>query len=456
MPRLPVKDSPPRFDPAPLAGLLPGHAAGDAVWVDVLSAVDRTYAELVDYQERLERQNHELEDLRSYLGSIFASVSDALIVVSRAGEVLGTSASVEALTGQGPGVWQGRPLAALFDPASGPRLDRVLAEAANRRAPVTVEAALLGPGGPAPLELSVSPRLDERDRLIGYVLTGRPLGELRQAYSELERSHAALIAAQAQLVRNEKLASLGRLLAGVAHGLNNPISFVYANAHAMERYAAKFETYFAAVQAGATREELVALRESLKLEREVGNLRTAIDGARDGAERVRAIVEDLRRLSSDGTGEQVVFDLVATAGVAADWVRRGSKTAVAVDFTGLAALEVIGRPGHIQQVVMNLVQNALDAMGDFQDGRIRIEARIAAGRGELVVSDTGPGVAEDVAPTIFDPFFTTKDVGKGTGLGLSISAKIVEEHGGRLRLLPESPLGGACFCFDLALAGDPA
>lgn len=288
------------------------------------------------------------------------------------------------------------------------------------------------------------------------MLTGRPLGELRQAYSELERSHAALIAAQAQLVRNEKLASLGRLLAGVAHELNNPISFVYANAHAMERYAAKFETYFAAVQAGATREELVALRESLKLEREVGNLRTAIDGARDGAERVRAIVEDLRRLSSDGTGEQVVFDLVATAGVAADWVRRGSKTAVAVDFTGLAALEVIGRPGHIQQVVMNLVQNALDAMGDFQDGRIRIEARIAAGRGELVVSDTGPGVAEDVAPTIFDPFFTTKDVGKGTGLGLSISAKIVEEHGGRLRLLPESPLGGACFCFDLALAGDPA
>ena len=146
---------------------------------------------------------------------------------------------------------------------------------------------------------------------------------------------------------------------------------------------------------------------------------------------------------------------MATAGVAADWVRRGSKTAVAVDFTGLPKLDVIGRPGHIQQVVMNLVQNAIDAMGDFQDGRIRIEARIAGDRGELVVSDTGPGVPEDVAATIFDPFFTTKDVGKGTGLGLSISHKIVEEHGGRLRLLPENPLGGACFCFDLALVGEP-
>jgi len=437
-----------------------GGADSDEVWVDVLSAVDRTYAELVDYQERLERQNHELEDLRSFLGSILTSVSDALIVASRAGEVLGTSTSVDTLTGQRPGAWQGRSLAQMFEPEAAARLERAMAEAANFRAPVTVEAALTGPEGPAPLELSVSPRLDERDRIIGYVLTGRPVGELRQAYSELERSHGALIAAQAQLVRNEKLASLGRLLAGVAHELNNPISFVYANAHALERYAGKFETYFAAVQSGATREELVALREQLRLEREVKNLRTAIEGARDGAERVRAIVEDLRRLSSDGSGEQVAFDLVATAMVAADWVRRGSKTVVEIEFTGLSQLEVIGRPGHIQQVMMNLVQNAVDAIGGFTDGRIRIEAREVraadgSARGELVVSDTGPGVPEAVAATIFDPFFTTKDVGKGTGLGLSISHKIVEEHGGRLRLLPESPLGGACFAFDLARAGRP-
>jgi two-component system sensor histidine kinase HupT/HoxJ len=92
--------------------------------------------------------------------------------------------------------------------------------------------------------------LDDRGRVIGHVLTGRPLGELRRAYAELEHSHDELKAAQALLVRNEKLASLGRLLAGVAHELNNPISFVYANTHALDRYASKFETYFERVQAG--------------------------------------------------------------------------------------------------------------------------------------------------------------------------------------------------------------
>ena len=447
------------LDPARLVGALgtlaPG--SGDDVWLDVLCAVDRTYAELVDYQERLERQNHELEDLRSFLGSILASVSDALIVASRGGDVLETSASVDALTGQGAGqgvgAWRGRALAQMFDPEAAPRLERALAEAANSRAPVTLEAALLGVAGPVPLELSVSPRLDDRDRLIGYVLTGRPVGEVRQAYFELARSHEALIAAQAQLVRNEKLASLGRLLAGVAHELNNPISFVYANAHALDRYAGKFETYFAAVQAGASREELKRLRETLRLEREVTNLRTAIVGARDGAERVRDIVEDLRRLSSEGSGEMVDFDLVATAQVAADWVRRGAKSVVALEFTGLPEVLVRGRPGHIQQVVMNLVQNASDALDGLEGGRIRIEARIVGERAELLVSDNGPGVPEAVAATIFDPFFTTKAVGKGTGLGLSISHKIVEEHGGRLRLCPETPLGGACFALDLPLAG---
>ncbi|MBZ4023106.1 PAS domain-containing sensor histidine kinase [Rhodobacter sp. TJ_12] len=446
-----LKDSTPSLDPARLGTLLPPET-GDEVWSEVLSAVDRTWAELVDYQERLERQNHELEDLRSFLGSILASVSDALIVASRAGEVLETSASVDALTGQPPGAWAGRALPQMFEPASVAQIERAMAEATNGRTTVTIEAALIGPDGPAPLELSISPRRDERERIIGYVLTGRPLGELRQAYSQLESSHEALIAAQAQLVRNEKLASLGRLLAGVAHELNNPISFVYANAHALERYAGKFEAYFAAVQNGASREELIALRDEMKLDREVTNLRTAIEGARDGAERVRDIVEDLRRLSAEGSGEMVDFDLVAVAQVAADWVQRGSKTLVDISFAGLPELIVRGRPGHIQQVVMNLVQNASDALEDLGGARIRIEARDTGGRGELCVCDNGPGISDAVAATIFDPFFTTKAVGKGTGLGLSISYKIVEEHGGRLRLEPESPLGGACFCFDLDLA----
>lgn len=424
----------------------------DAVWLDVLSAVDRTYADLVDYQERLESQNTELEALRAFLGSVLASVSDVLIVAGRDGRVEEMSASLPMLAGQGREALVGRGLTDLFEPGDRAALEAAIARMGQERVPVALDAALVTTGGPSPLELSLAPRFDERRRVAGLVLTGRPVGELRRAHAALETSHEELKAAQAQLVRNEKLAALGRLLAGVAHELNNPISFVYANAHALERYAGKFQTYFERVQAGASREELVALREELKLDREVRNLRDAVQGAREGAERVRDIVEDLRRLSSDGTGEVVVFDLVDTARVAASWVLRGSRPGVALRFEGVAELPVTGRPGHVQQVVMNLVQNAVDALEAQADGLVRVCAQAEGGRGVLVVADNGPGVPEAAAAAIFDPFYTTKAVGKGTGLGLSISHKIVEEHGGRLRLVPqEGP--GAAFAFDLPLAG---
>jgi two-component system sensor histidine kinase HupT/HoxJ len=314
-----------------------------------------------------------------------------------------------------------------------------------------LEAALVAASGPSALDLSLSPRFDDRGRVAGMVLTGRNVGELRNAYAQLERSHDDLKAAQALLVRNEKLASLGRLLAGVAHELNNPISFVYANAYALDRYAGKFETYFDRVQAGASREELVRLRDELKLDREVRNLRDAVRGARDGAERVRDIVEDLRRLSSDGSGEMTSFDLVETTRVAATWVLRGSRPDLPVTFEGLTSVIAQGRAGHIQQVVMNLVQNAVDALDARDGGRITITHLVEGGMAVLEVADNGPGVPDEAQGTIFDPFYTTKSVGKGTGLGLSISHKIAEEHAGRLLLKQQATSEGACFRLELPL-----
>lgn len=418
----------------------------DDAWLDVLSAVDRTYADLVEYQERLERQNAELQQMRGFLESIFGSVSDVLIVVSRTGSVEQVSQSLADLTGQGLDRLVGGPVAALFVEDGAAALDEALEMARSTRRPAVLELGLRTAAGMEPIDLSVAPRLDDRGRAAGFVLTGRPLGALRKAYAELQSSHDALKSAQAQLVRNEKLASLGRLLAGVAHELNNPISFVYANTHALERYAAKFEQYFARVQDGASREELVALRASLRLDREVTNLRAAIDGARDGAERVRDIVEDLRRLSSEGSGERVVFDLVETSRVAANWVLRGMKTPVILRFDGAERLMAFGRPGHVQQIVMNLVQNAVDALDGREDGEIVLRHLQEGAMAILELRDNGPGVPKDVAAAIFDPFFTTKPVGKGTGLGLSISHKIAEEHGGRL-VLCDGP--GGCFRLEL-------
>ncbi|MEZ5798345.1 MAG: histidine kinase dimerization/phospho-acceptor domain-containing protein [Paracoccaceae bacterium] len=210
----------------------PPHFTDDA-WVEVLSAVDRTYADLVVYQEQLERQNAELQEMRTFLTAILSSVSDVLIVADRAGRVAQVSRSVGILTGGTESAALDQPLTQMFDPAQHDAIEALLQKVRDSRRSAQAEANLIAATGHEPLDISVAPRLDDRGRVDGFVLTGRPLGALRQAYAELSESHDALKTAQAQLVRNEKLASLGRLLAGVAHELNNPISFVYANAHAL-------------------------------------------------------------------------------------------------------------------------------------------------------------------------------------------------------------------------------
>ncbi len=423
----------------------------DQTWADVIAAMDRNYAELVAYQERLETQNTELQSMRGFLESVLASVSDVLIVASRLGKIEQVSASLTSRMGRNAAALQGEQTARLFTQPSA--LQHALDDCRSNRAPVSIELELDAVPAPMPYELVIAPRLDDRGRVAGFVLTGRSVGELRQAYEALAHSHDELKAMQGQLVRNEKLASLGRLLAGVAHELNNPISFVYANAHALERYAGKFETYFDRVTDGASREELIALREELRLDRELRNLREAVRGARDGAERVRDIVADLRRLSADGSGEIAQFDLVEVSRVAAKWVLRGRAEGVDLVHEGCDSLMVQGRAGHIQQVVMNLVQNALDVLEGQEDGRVVLSCTQENGLAVLQVADNGPGIEPDLAAMIFDPFFTTKPVGKGTGLGLSISHKIAQEHGGTLRPCPQQP-NGACFRLELPLAPD--
>lgn len=433
---------------APGLGAPQGGEFSDTAWNEVLQAVDRTYVELVAYQEQLEAKNAELDALRRFMGSVLNSVSDVLIVLGRDGRIEHSSLSLRDMVGADEQSLLGQPLDALISQDTRPALQAAVRAVIEGRAPRHCEADLITPSGPAPLEISLAPRLDERSKNKGVVLTGRPVGELRRAYSELAASHAALQAAQAQLVRNEKLASLGRLLAGVAHELNNPISFVYANAHALEKYATRFEQYFEAVQSGASRADLVHLREELRLDRELKNLRTAIDGARDGAERVRDIVADLRRLSAEGTGDMAPLDLAEITHVAANWVMRGTKTPVKVRFEGAERLPAVGRAGHIQQIVMNLVQNALDAVADTEAPEVIITLGQEAGRAFVTVRDNGPGIDPEKGAAIFDPFFTTKPVGQGTGLGLSISHKIAEEHGGDLRLCSFEG-SGACFRFEL-------
>lgn len=422
----------------------PHDKFSDAAWGDVIQAVEGTYSELVAYQERLEEQNSELEDLRRFMASVLSSVSDLLLVVDKEHRTVRLGGAIDSVLGTDHNVALGAGLDSFVCQDSQEKLGQIIDQVILTQTSASIEINIETQDGPTPLDMSVGPRLDERGRSRGAVLVGRPVGELRKAYSDLEASHKALTAAQGLLVRNEKLASLGRLVAGVAHELNNPISFVYANTHALEKYTRRFETYFEAVESGAERKDLIGLRQDLKLDRALKNLRGAIDGAKDGAERVRDIVEDLRRLSAEGTGETVAFDLKTTARTAADWVMRGTKTPVALAFEGPDHLPAMGNPSHVQQIVMNLVQNALDAAAEVDDPLVTVAVFSREDRAVLQVIDNGTGISAENAESVFDPFFTTKPVGKGTGLGLSISHKIAEEHGGTLALVT-AKAGRTCF-----------
>ncbi len=416
----------------------------DEAWFDVVEAMEGTYKELVNYQEQLEAKNAELDELHVFLSSVFSSVSDIVLVVDKAHKIERSGGALERVLGRQNKAKPGLQLVELVQEADRERLTQFLDHVILSGSNTTTEIDFKTETASAPIDLSIAPRVDERGRSRGAVLIGRPIGELRKANADLAASLSALTEAQSLLVRNEKLASLGRLVAGVAHELNNPISFVYANTHALEKYAQRFETYFHAVQEGASRKELVAMRQDLKLDSAILNLRSAIDGAKEGAERVRDIVEDLRRLSASGNDEAVEFDLVTTARTASDWVSRGTKSEIKITVDSGNNPRAIGSPGHVQQVIMNLVQNALDAVADVDDPSVKLLMSSEGGDAVLRVCDNGSGISPAAVDSIFDPFFTTKSVGEGTGLGLSISHKMAEEHGGSLRLIYSDP-GHTCF-----------
>jgi len=268
------------------------------------------------------------------------------------------------------------------------------------------------------------------------VLVGRPIGELRAAYEALARAHEHLKRTQQQLVHAEKMASLGRLVAGVAHELNNPISFVYGNAHALKRYAERLIAYLDHVHAGADGAALARARGELRIDRTLADIPSTLAGMLEGAERVRDIVADLRRFSSDRREARELFDLAGVARSAVDWVAKSQMPDLAIRMEVPEGLEVSGHPGHIHQVMMNLVQNAVDAMEGRPVRRLEITGERAQGPAgpqvALRVRDTGPGIPDEIADRIFDPFFTTKPVGKGTGLGLSLSYGIIQKHHGKI------------------------
>jgi signal transduction histidine kinase len=281
--------------------------------------------------------------------------------------------------------------------------------------------------------------------------------ELRRANEELRRT-------QAQLIHQEKMSSLGRLVAGIAHELNNPINFVYGNVDFLARYLsdliALVEVYDQAELPPASRETVEQKKREIELDFLIEDSAKLIASIRSGAERTAGIVRDLKAFSRAGGGALQEADLIEGLETTLNLVAPLIKNRITIEREYQPIPRVICHPGHIHQVFMNVITNAAQAIRG--PGRIRLRASVvpapagATGLGgdrvRLVFMDTGPGVPENIRPHIFDPFFTTKDPGEGTGLGLAISEGIMKSHGGRIELCPPEKGWGAVFLVELPIS----
>ncbi len=224
----------------------------ESAWIDVVRSMDEVYNELLQYEVELEHKNSELEESQQFIFSILTSMSDLLVVCDRNGVIEEVNHSLLAFTGKTEQELKGAKLSSLFADEDDCLIAKRVISGLTAEPANDVELQFrTREGNATPVALNFTPRLSATQKLLGVVITGRPVGELRRAYHKLREAHDQLKRTQQQLLQSEKMASLGKLVAGVAHELNNPISFVLGNMHAMQRYTPRFKRYLDAIHDGS-------------------------------------------------------------------------------------------------------------------------------------------------------------------------------------------------------------
>jgi PAS domain S-box-containing protein len=276
--------------------------------------------------------------------------------------------------------------------------------------------------------------------------------EYKAQARQLEQALRSLRQTQAQLIQSEKMSSLGQLVAGIAHEINNPINFIYGNLthvsgyvhdvlNLIELYRTQYPNPTAVIQDESDAMDLDFLIEDLP---------KVVASMRVGTERIRQIVLSLRNFSRLDEAEKKSVDI--HEGIDSTLLILQNRTKARGENSGIQIIKEFGDlplvecyPGQLNQVFMNLLANAIDALEEHHDDRspeavqqnpstIRITTEVSTDDWVTIrIADNGPGIPKKSRERLFDPFFTTKPTGKGTGLGLAISYQIVvEKHGGTL------------------------
>ena len=263
--------------------------------------------------------------------------------------------------------------------------------------------------------------------------------DLAKANEALNQTVSDLKATQDQLIQAEKMASLGQLTAGIAHEINNPINFVSANIQPLKDdlrdilelvgvYEKAIKEHLPKKEAG----ELQQLRENIKMDTTLQEVNDLLKGMEEGAKRTSEIVKGLRNFSRLDQNVFLSADINESLDSCLVLLNNSYKNRIKIVRQFGQIPEVDCLPGQINQVFMNILSNAIQAIP--AEGTIFVKTWPVDATVKISIRDTGTGMPEDVQKKIFDPFFTTKGVGKGTGLGMSISFGIIQKHNGKIEL----------------------
>ncbi len=280
--------------------------------------------------------------------------------------------------------------------------------------------------------------------------------QLEAANRELKLALEELATTQAQLIQSEKMSSLGQLVAGIAHEINNPVNFINGNITPANEHIQYLINFISLYQKYYPEPipEIQALAQEIELDFIKDDLSKILSSIKMGTERVRQIIVSLRNFSRLDEAEIKSVDI--HEGIDSTLLILQSRLKDKPERPAIEVIKEYGTlpkvecyPCQLNQVIMNLLTNAIDAIeisGNYQQGKITISTDVIDNKQvKIQITDNGCGMTEKVKQKIFDPFFTTKPVGSGTGLGLSISYQIINKHGGKLKCISQPHHGTEFF-----------
>ena len=265
--------------------------------------------------------------------------------------------------------------------------------------------------------------------------------ELKNAYAELQNT-------QAMMVHSEKMKSLGELVAGIMHEINNPINFIYGNMTHLSNYSNDLiqiieeYTKYDVSLTPEEKEDIDKLKQDIDYEFLKSDLPDLIKSCKEGADRAKNIIQDLKSFSRMEevaiTDVDIPHEIDTTLNILHNKIK--NKAEVHKEYMeNVPRIEAFG--GQLNQVFMNIIDNAVGAIKDHGDIWIRINTDKEHKNLIIEIEDNGIGMDEETTRKVFNPFFTTKPVGQGTGLGLSITYKIIKNHQGDINVESRQGMG---------------